>query len=368
MDTTHYHIDFGICLESNPCQHHVTVTTNTSTMLGSPVTHTMRAPKILDLIFEHNIKISYHNLSHFKYVFSKPEHYELLNKLKSEYDKKREQKILDLELDTSVSTCEKTCYGKGNYGPQITYMKKVNRSAQDYIRATVMCTQSVPNKFTYDLSKQNLDLFKTFNSMYNTFLFSIKCIYLGQLYYPKKVSLIVGDTVVKTWFGNALLSDEKLDFDSPLLIYNDNYSVVIDDDIIIDNVIFEVAHEKHFRDVSINIVDHTNILLYEGTEHANSIEKDGFYSEVRIVVPDIKKVKSVSLIYGDLEVLKNVPICCLKHDGNILAYNFGLEDNKQTTGIIINNDKQLDFEIDYDGTLDKNIMVIGKQIQHIKDI
>lgn len=86
MDLTYIYVNFGICYQSYPCQHEVTVTKNTKTKLGTPITTFMTAPKILNLIIKNNVKVKYHELKHFEHYFNCSEHYDLLTKLKIEHN------------------------------------------------------------------------------------------------------------------------------------------------------------------------------------------------------------------------------------------------------------------------------------------
>lgn len=81
MNQTYYNVNFDECFESNPCQHHVTITENTDTF-GSPVTYMWRAPEILKLIREGKCKVKYTELDHFRKYFTKEDEqmfYQLYN-------------------------------------------------------------------------------------------------------------------------------------------------------------------------------------------------------------------------------------------------------------------------------------------------
>src|SRR5579872_1202420 len=141
MNKTYYNIDFSGCYESRPCQHHVTITQNTATMFGSPVTTLMYAPDIMDLIIRENISVTYKELLHFSYCFNSPECQKLLEKLKKEYDSIKEGYIVNNDGKKINQLLHKD--------PQITFGREIYRRTFEHHKMIHACTKIENNVFTY---------------------------------------------------------------------------------------------------------------------------------------------------------------------------------------------------------------------------
>jgi len=71
-------IDFDFCQDGYPCKHKVVIREDDKILLST----IMRAPEIVELIINNNLKTQYHELDHFRYCFKYGYQHEYLKRIK----------------------------------------------------------------------------------------------------------------------------------------------------------------------------------------------------------------------------------------------------------------------------------------------
>jgi hypothetical protein len=377
-------IDLKKCYESRPCQHNVTIIESSDTLLGTPVTKLTRAPEIVKMIVDNNLDISYIKLTHFNEYF-RGEYKDYFERKKYEYIN-RPKKINSVAKINSDNI-----YNYLHKDPHITFAKKVVRKAVESNILLYKCDKQ-KNNFVFNMAEHpnhNKYLGKYHG---NHYLQKIIVIVNKKIYNPRILSFYVGDTIIKKWYRDCLLSDESYTLFCPLLLerntgsfgsaingsvgsgntgsfgsvntgfkesVNTKIKLVIDDEKNIDNVFLEILYSNDPRPPpeTSEEFDYTYDLLYNGQEKKIILDKKYYYSDIRIISDDLDKIDAITIKHNDFVIYDKIPPELIKKDNLLYCLFTKSESGGHDYGGIYMNK----LYITIDSEEDINVKIYGKR-------